>query len=272
MERINRGHPTRFSHLLNDDNPSSSGILSGESKGDIWINDEENPSLAMVFSYPVGGFNIMGNPKNIYLYERLGDYLRNSLFEDLRSKGVSDFEFSADYSDAERYMLELFADKDIMQEEEYHFRKSDKVDVDVSLGGEYEICKVTPDFLKEINSGKFRNPSFLTNRLLDSWASYEVFHERSIAFVAVSGNEIASVMVGTSRHNDILPIDIETEENHRRKGLALCLTENFVNECVERGLTAQWNCVESNGPSIGTAKKAGFELIRKKPFYWFDLV
>lgn len=79
------------------------------------------------------------------------------------------------------------------------------------------------------------------------------------------------MIVGTARYNNILAIDIETEEKFRHKGLGYCLTIEFVNECVKRGLIAQWDCMESNLASRNLAKKANFEMLRESEVYWFDI-
>lgn len=54
----------KFTDILSEDNPSYSGILAGKCKGDIWVDDAKNPELALVYSNAVGGFAILGEPKN----------------------------------------------------------------------------------------------------------------------------------------------------------------------------------------------------------------
>ena len=63
-------------------------------------------------------------------------------------------------------------------------------------------------------------------------------------------------VIGTARYQNVLPIDIETKEEYRQKGLAYLLTQYFVNACVESGLVAQWNCIDSNIASRSTVVKA----------------
>jgi len=79
---------------------------------------------------------------------------------------------------------------------------------------------------------------------------------------------------GTTRHSrfeKVVAIDIEIHEDYRRKVLATTLTQHFVNACIQRELIPQWNCVDSNIASRNTAESIGFQLIKKKPFYWFKL-
>ncbi|MCQ4923331.1 GNAT family N-acetyltransferase [Tissierella carlieri] len=80
-----------------------------------------------------------------------------------------------------------------------------------------------------------------------------------------------SYAVGTGRFNNIIPIDIYVEEEHRNKGLGLILTRELVNECIKIGVTVQWDCMESNSPSRRLAEKAGFKFIKQDEVYWFDI-
>jgi len=82
-----------------------------------------------------------------------------------------------------------------------------------------------------------------------------------VAFVALHQTRIVAVIVGTARFHNIVPIDIETEEQHRKKGLASALTQCFVNEFVDNHLVAQWDCVDSNIASKKTAQKTEFMIM-----------
>lgn len=44
------------------------------------------------------------------------------------------------------------------------------------------------------------------------------------------------------------------------------LVIEFVNECTKRGITSQWDCVESNPISKRLAEKAGFINNRREKY------
>ena len=111
----------------------------------------------------------------------------------------------------------------------------------------------------------------LEERLLNSWGSYQIFLNKSVAFVALHKKKIQAVVVGTARFQNIIPIDIETAKQHRKKGLASALTYNFVNECIKQNLVPQWNCVDSNDASKKTAENADFTFMKKELYYWFGI-
>jgi len=69
----------------------------------------------------------------------------------------------------------------------------------------------------------------------------------------------------------VIAIDIETEENHRRKGLAYAMATEFIKDCLKNRLIPQWDCVESNPNSYNMAEKLGFEKIHENTVYWFNI-
>lgn len=255
--------------LLYVESPSYSGILSGESAGDIWVDDKDNPTIALVYSSAVGGFSVMGEPKDKKTYKKLYTFFKNELKRELKSKAYDYFEFSVESEYAEENVLKVFFEEGLSQEDEYYYLTATATEQKEVDG--YDIVEINPTFIHELEQGKYNNADFLKERLIASWGTYEQFFLRSIAYVALYKDTIAGVIIGTARFKKVLPIDIEVSEDHRRKGLAASLTEQFVNQCVRRGLVAQWNCVDSNKASQNTAEKTGFKLIKKKPYYWFKI-
>lgn len=61
MFKVDRLSPRAIDNLVYGNSPSFSGIIAGECKGEIWVDDICNPSLALVFSFAVGGYSILGS-------------------------------------------------------------------------------------------------------------------------------------------------------------------------------------------------------------------
>lgn len=269
MEQIFNTDLSQCTNILYNDSPSYSGIVAGECKGDIWVDNIVNPTLALVYSFAVGGFSIMGESNDASLYDDFIEFLREKLFVELKNKGINYFEFSVESKRTEDHILKLFSNESLNQEDEYFYRKS--CTNEIQEIDQYNIIRVDPEFIRRLQAGKYDNAEFLCERLLESWETYEQFFSKSIAYVATLEKSIVAVIVGTARYQNVIPIDIETKEEHRKKGLAFTLTQYFVNECVDRGLVAQWDCVDSNIASRSTVEKAGFKFMKKKPYYWFGI-
>jgi len=269
MQKAINTNFSKCTNILYSDSPSYSGIVAGECKGDVWVDNIVNPTLALVYSFTVGGFSIMGSPNDASVYDDFIKFLREKLFFELKSKGINYFEFSVESKRTEDYILKLFSNESINQEDEYFYRKYEANEVQEI--DHYNIIKVDSEFIRQLQEGKYDNPEFLSERLLESWGTYENYIAKSVAYVATIETLIVAVIVGTARYQDVIPIDIETKAEHRKKGLASTLTQYFVNECVDKGLVAQWNCIDSNIASRNTVEKEGFKFIKKKPFYWFSI-
>ncbi len=271
MIKIDKLEKSKIVDIVTDDSPSFSGIITGQCKGNLWVDDVEKPSLALTYSFAVGGYCILGNPKKESVYEDLRNFLLKDLFPQMKKMDINNFEFSVELLEPQKRILDMFSDKVVGREEEFSFRKSDKTEIAMKIPVDYTIEKVSATFIEKLKHGEYQNIELLEERLLESWGSYENFLNKSVAFVGIHQKRIVAVIVGTARFNDIIPIDIETEEKHRNKGLASILTKCFVNDCIEHQLIPQWDCVDSNDSSKKIAQKAGFVFKKKKPYFWFEI-
>lgn len=255
-------------NLINEDNPSYSSILVGESSGDIWVDNIDNPTLAIVYSYSVGGYAIMGNPKEDYTIQKLYYFLIKELLPTFTD--INEFNFSVESGEVKEKLFSLFSGKEINTEVEYYFRATERIKRNSPLPPEYTISIVDKKIIDKTDIREIKNKEMLNNRILESWKSYDDFFEKSIAYVILYKNSIEAVIIGTARYNNIITIDIETNEKHQKKGLASILTEKFLDKCKEKKLVAQWNCIASNIASKRTAENAGFKLLKKDSYHWLN--
>ena len=269
MEKIINTALSEFTNILYSDSPSYSGIVAGECKGEVWVDNKVHPTLALVYSSAVGGFSIMGDPDDTSTYDDFIKFLREKLFLELKSIGIDEFEFSVESKRTEERILKLFSNEKINQEDEYFYRKS--CASEIKELDHYNITQIDTEFIEHLQAGYYDNPEFLSERLLESWGTYEQFFAKSLAYATTLESSIIAVIVGTARYQNVIPVDIEIKEEHRKKGLASTLTQYFVNKSVDRGLVVQWDCVDSNIASRNTVEKAGFKLMKKKPVYWFGI-
>ncbi len=260
------------SKVINDYSPSFSGIVSQESKGKLWVDNITVPAIAIAESFAVGSFAFLGVQKAPINFAKLKDFLENELFCSLKKDGYECFEFSIESESLRAPILEMFQDEVIHTEKEFSLRiNSAPLSNQPIQPKEYQIRKVDALFWTRLIEGRFENEDFLMRRLLESWSSFEVFEKRSVAYCTLYKNRIVAVMVGTASFNHIIAIDIETESNHQRKGLAYAMGVEFITDCLSNELILQWDCVESNPNSYHLAKKLGFEKIHENIVYWFDL-
>ncbi len=251
--------------------PSFSGIVAQECKGHLWVDDIAVPTLAIAESYAVGSFAFLGILQSKVAIARLKEYLETELFTQLKENNDTSFEFSIESDDLRDGILEMFHDKKIHTEKEFSFRTNTIPAIRKDIPSDYQIRKVDSDFWKLLSEGQLENADFLAERLLESWHSFEEFQNKSVAYCSLLGNRIVAVIVGTAHYKNVIPIDIETEESHRRKGLAYAMAAALIEDCLHKNYIPQWDCVESNQASYHMACKLGFEQIHENTVYWFDL-
>ncbi len=272
MIKIDDSHKIKkYNKVVNDNCPSFSGIVAGICKGNLWVDNMEDPNIAIAYSWAVGSFAFLGEIKSSEEYRNVEGFINTELFPMLKEKGIDYFEFSIENDNLKEQILRMFVNKEIEQEKEYSYRMSERIQ-ELSLPEGYTLHKVDEQLWNLINEGNsIGNGSFLTERILESWESFDDFLKRSVAFCIMYSDKIVSLIVGTGNFNDNIAIDIETDELHRNKGLGFILTGKFVNECASRGMAAQWDCVESNPQSKKLAEKAKFQFLKQSEVYWFGI-
>lgn len=275
MIKIDAVHRAKLSPtnkgLTNEHSPSFSGIVAGESHGELWLDDPDHPQLALAYSYPVGGYAFLGSMEQAGAWRNTQAFMTEELLPRLKAEGVAAFDFSIESDGLREPVLRMFADKVVQQEKESRYRKSDELHLPLQLPEGLKLQGVDDSFWRLISEGLIENKELLTGRLLKSWGDFPAFAKRSLAYCLLDGPRIVAVIVGTARFHDVIPIDIETEADYRGKGLGLYLTREFVNGCARSGLTAEWDCMESNLASQRVAAKAGFSLFKQGEVFWFTL-
>lgn len=258
-------------NIINENAPSFSGIVNGDCKGKVWVDNIEVPRFAIVESYAVGGFALLGKYEDKEDLIKLKYFLETEFFNHLKKNGYDCFEFSIENEYMRNNILEMFKNRSIHTENEYSFRTSTIPKKPYVIPKEYQLNKIDTIFWNMLLAGEYENVDFVKNRLLESWNSFNEFINKSVAYCILYKKEIVAVMIGTACYNNIVAIDIETEIKHRRMGLAYVMATEFIAECLEKNYIPQWDCVESNLNSYNLAKKLGFELINKNIVYWFDI-
>lgn len=272
MLQVNRDTKIgNIANVVNEKSPSFSGIVSQECKGKLWVNDIEMPTIALAESYAVGSFAFLGTYKTDEDFLCLRDFLENDLFVHLRENGYDCFEFSVESESIRDSILKMFRDKSIKAEKEFSFRINTVPEKKKDIPNQYQLKKVDASLWDKVTDGKYENTELLKTRLLESWHSFEDFEDKSAAYCVIFKNRIVAVMVGTACFNNVIDIDIETEEEHRRKGLAYAMAVEFISDCLKNDHIPQWDCVESNPNSYNLAKKLGFKLFKENTVYWFKL-
>ena len=100
-----------------------------------------------------------------------------------------------------------------------------------------------------------------------TWKSAAHFERHGLGYCVLAGSRVVSLCYSvfvTGRHREI---DILTDRDVRRLGLATGAGVAYIQECLDRGLQPGWNCFTENGASRELARDLGFVPAREFPVY-----
>ncbi|WP_167958380.1 GNAT family N-acetyltransferase [Anaerosporobacter faecicola] len=262
-----------YETLLEERCPSYSGILAGTAKGDCYFSKEEPPLLAVIYSWCVGGYGILADRSQIHAdaegIAKIKQFLYGEVFPAIKEKGFEEFEFSVEDEELRNAVLEALKGEKLEQEMEYSFRRGEKLEEQRTLPSEYQLVQVDEHFLAQVRAHQYKQEEMLLPRVNASFQSDEDFLKNSLAIAVLYEETIVGICFGSARFHEYLVVDIKTDKNHRRKGIATAMTTAFVNACVDKKCVVQWDCVDSNDASKAVAKACGFQPFKARKFYWF---
>ncbi len=90
-----------------------------------------------------------------------------------------------------------------------------------------------------------------------SFESAEDFCRRGLGVAALYKGKLVAGASSYTIYDGGIEIEIDTEENHRRKGLALACGASLILKCLERGLYPSWDAHDLR--SVSLAQKLGYE-------------
>lgn len=92
--------------------------------------------------------------------------------------------------------------------------------------------------------------------LVSQYADYDKYKTLGLGVAAIKDGEIVAGASSYSRYENGIEIEVDTREDHRRKGLAYACGAALIMECMKRGLYPSWDA--QNKWSVALAEKLGY--------------
>lgn len=92
-----------------------------------------------------------------------------------------------------------------------------------------------------------------------------MYKELGLGVVAMNDGEIVAGASSYSRYEKGIEIEIDTREDHRRKGLAYACGAKLIIECLKRDLYPSWDA--QNKWSVALAEKLGYQFSHEYTAY-----
>lgn len=94
--------------------------------------------------------------------------------------------------------------------------------------------------------------------LVSQYQDYKMYQQLGLGVVVQKDNIPIAGASSYTRYQDGIEIEIDTKEEHRRKGLAYVCGAKLILECLDRGLYPSWDA--QNLWSVDLAKKLGYHF------------
>ena len=94
--------------------------------------------------------------------------------------------------------------------------------------------------------------------LVAQYRDYEQYRELGLGAAILQGEELVAGASSYSSYEGGIEIEIDTREDHRRKGLAYICGARLILECCHRGLYPSWDA--QNLHSVALAEKLGYHF------------
>lgn len=95
--------------------------------------------------------------------------------------------------------------------------------------------------------------------------SYEEYHQKGLGFAALYQGEPVAAASSYTVYDEGIEIEIDTQKEHRQKGLATACAAKLMLACLERGLYPSWDA--ANKISLALAEKLGYHFDKAYPAY-----
>lgn len=104
-----------------------------------------------------------------------------------------------------------------------------------------------------------------SNDLVSQFQDYATYQKLGLGVIAIKDGELAAGASSYSRYNGGIEIEIDTREDHRRKGLAYACGAKLIIECLKRGWYPSWDA--QNKWSVALAEKLGYHFSHEYTAY-----
>lgn len=94
--------------------------------------------------------------------------------------------------------------------------------------------------------------------LVSQYKDYDMYKELGLGVVILQNGELVAGASSYSTYNEGIEIEIDTREDHRRKGLAYACGAKLIMECLKKGLYPSWDA--QNKWSVALAEKLGYHF------------
>lgn len=221
--------------------------------GTAWVDNLENPTVAQI---TVGIFVFYAGNPNIKEAEEL---LNN----------LPDFTLVIVDSDEWKSRIETVHKGEIEKFKRYSFEKNPRHLDRIHL---LKLLSTLPEGyeIKKVDRSIVQAPTFqeLSEDFVSQFDSIDDFINRGVGYAILYEGKVVSAATSFSIYNGGIEIEIATNSQYRRKGLATIIASALILDCLDKGKYPSWD--GSNSESVELAKKLGYILKESYDTYFIN--
>ena len=223
-------------------------ILEGIQTGEIFVDDDEAPTAALMWHY-CGFANILGSYDENFIEETM------KLMQD-PLEGHSG-RMALQTENDSRLEEMILRTPTVAKHERYIFEFEGKKDI---------IPHTLDAKLKEISHDNYE---LMKGRIIPSfsWSNQEEFIKNGFGYCLVEEGQMLACAFASGVSKEYVDIGVETAGECRGKGYGRIVAAEMVEEILRRGKTPVWDCDISNEASMRLACSVGFEIVGTHPWY-----
>ncbi|MGZ9586442.1 GNAT family N-acetyltransferase [Paenibacillus marinisediminis] len=273
MIRINERNEWLADQLVHDNSDMMfAGVVVGHNPGEVWVDNNSNPSSAIVWSSGLESFNFMGDANNTNFNQSIEMFIDYEIIPFLKSKELNYFEFSVDSEDWYPAIQQVFGSRKIDESFQYVYKSNMNTSEVLCTDNlePYRAVEIDEALFLKLNKGEMKNADFLINYVEQYWGTINDYLGKGYGYAALTKqNEIVSIAVSSFKFHSTHAIGVETLEHYQRQGLSSSLVKLLLQKFNENHIAAWWDCMESNMASQKTAEKAGLYKALRYKINWF---
>ncbi|MFD1031565.1 GNAT family N-acetyltransferase [Metaplanococcus flavidus] len=221
--------------------------------GTAYVDDLKNPTVAQVV---VGIFVFYaGNPDT----EAAEEMLNNLPDYNLVIVGSDDWKRRIE--SARRNGVEKFP-RYSLEKNPAHLDRNHIQSILATLPDGYEVKKVDKEIADKASFDE------LSEDFVSQFESVDDFLERGKGYAVLFEGKVVSAATSFSIFDEGIEIEIATDPDYRRKGLAAVTASALILDCLDNGLYPSWDA--ANAESLQLAEKLGYVFKETYDTYFID--
>jgi hypothetical protein len=247
---------TQFSHihpLLHNISAylSLPAIITGKSRGRIWVDNPLDPGSALVWDL-VNGFLFVF--KGVSDNSEINLFLKDILLPLAKKSGYPKI-YTIILSELTNPQLnELFKGISFNTGTIDHFQLNSTVNLTITVPPTFHLVKIDGEILEK----NITNMNEIKRCITACWPDLHDYFEKGIGYVLLTGNTAVSWCSTDYVVSSACDLYVETFNCYKQKGFATAVSLACIKECLNQGYEVNWHCWHDNKGSIRLAKKIGF--------------